>query len=502
MTSLSVNCMTRGPADRVAALLALFRPAADEIVVAVDDRAGAEVEGAFAGVADRILRYPYTEPVDRPLAWIHAQCEGEWVLTVDDDEIPSRALLDALPKLIRARDCTHHWLPRRWLYPTADSYLDARPWRPDYQPRLVLNDPRVLSFTAETHVPVTVLGPAHYLDTPLYHADLVLNPLEAREQKARRYERLHPGKRVAGRPLNEAFYLPERVDPPTRSVPAEDLVLIAAVLAPGPAPGGTSEVRAADRAEIDRLWAGRKLGDQAYEARLTLLEAVPPLRTGAHETVDVLVENLGDELWPWGGAGEPEIRLGSRWRSPERVVAGSHMPLPADLPPSGRQIVLLDLRAPDEPGSWTLEIDLVHEHVRWFGRGLEVEVEIARRLLVAVLDPGTTEGLTDVLDTLAPEEEPLVISTRTEELARSFGGLVVAAPEEPASRLAFRRLRDAFREALTGTSRLVVPAELLREGRRLPLLGAVSAAHALGIPAQTNSGEPLTSRDVAQRRLR
>jgi hypothetical protein len=55
---------------------------------------------------------------------------------VDDDEIPSRALLDALPSLVEATDVTHYWLPRRWLFPTADSYLDARPWRPNYQPSL------------------------------------------------------------------------------------------------------------------------------------------------------------------------------------------------------------------------------------------------------------------------------------------------------------------------------------------------------------------------------
>ena len=37
--SLSVNVMTRGPGDRVAAMLALFRDVADEILVALDDRA-------------------------------------------------------------------------------------------------------------------------------------------------------------------------------------------------------------------------------------------------------------------------------------------------------------------------------------------------------------------------------------------------------------------------------------------------------------------------------
>ncbi len=473
--SLSVNCMTRGPADRVAAVLALFRPVADEIVVAVDDRAGPDVEWALAPVATRLLRYPYEEPVDRPLAWIHAQCSGEWVLTVDDDEIPSRGLLDSLRELSSARDVTHYWLPRRWVYPTPDRYLDARPWRPDYQPRLVLNDLRVVSFPAETHVPVAAIGPSRYLETPLYHLDTVLNSREAREAKARRYERLHPGKRVAGRPMNEAFYLPELVDPPTRDVPPDDLALIADVLAaPAPTPV-VPQVEVGAREEIDRFWSGRTLRD--YEGRLTLLEDVPPLRTGVPETVDVRVENLGVEDWPWGG----EIRLGSRWRGGGAVVEGEHRGLPADLEPGGALTVPLPL-VPPAAGRWTLEVDLVHEHVRWFDRPLHAEVVVEPRHLVAVLDPGSEDGLAGVLQSLDPEEEPLVLSEQPEELARRFAGRI-GLPSE-----------------LAGAERLVVPAELVRAGRRRPLLELVRAAQKLGIPVEATTGEPLGRLAIARRK--
>ncbi len=470
--------MTRGPGDRVAAMLALFRGVADEILVALDDRADEATAQALAAVADRVVRYPYADPVDRPLAWIHSECRGDWVLTVDDDEIPSSGLLDALPSLVAAADVTHYWVPRRWLYPTADRYLDARPWRPDYQPRLVLNDPRVLGFPDETHVPVAVLGPSRYLADGFYHADTLLNSREARAAKAERYERLHPGKRVAGRPLNEAFYLPELVDPPTANVPADDLALVEEVLAAPPAAGSRAEISRVEREEIDRFWAGRRLPESAYQARLTLLEAVPPVQAGGTETVDVLVDNLGGEPLPWGAV----FAVGTRWHRGDQVVDGAHRPLPAALAGGGRAIVPVPLTIPPAAGRWTLTLDLVHEQVRWFGTELRVEVDVAPSRLVAVLDPGEDDALFAVLRSLDAHDEPLVVTDRPDELARRFGGRVAADPG--------------------GATRLVVPDVVVRQGRRRPLLARLREARALGIPVQSSSGVELTPASIVRRRLR
>ena len=440
--SFSVNVMTRGPGDRVAAMLSLFRGVADEILVALDDRAGPEVEAPLAAVADRVIRYPYADPVDRPLAWLHAECRGDWVLTIDDDEVPMQALLDALPALARADDVTHYWLPRRWLFGELDRWLDARPWRPDYQPRLVLNDPRVLSFPTETHVPVKVLGPSRYLDAGFYHLDTLLNSREAREEKARRYERSHPGKRVAGRPLNEAFYVPELVDPPTPEVPPEDLRAHRARCSPAaPERPPRAELRRSRARRSTRTGPGgrraTRRGSRFSRTFRRCAPAEPRRSTCSSRTVS-------DGVWPWGGA---TIRLGSRWARRRRGRRRrAHRPLPADLAPGAcRSSRSRSSRRP-RPGRWTLEVDLVHEHVRWFDRAVRVEVEVLPARRRRRPRPGTLEGLARACSTtLDPEDEPVVVSDAARSSSASSPGRIA-------------RLEDA------GASRVVVPEELVREG--------------------------------------
>jgi hypothetical protein len=120
--------------------------------------------------------------------------------------------------------------------------------------------------------------------------------------------------------------------------------------------------------------------------------------------------------------------------------------------------------------------------VRWFDRPLHAEVVVEPRHLVAVLDPGSEDGLAGVLQSLDPEEEPLVLSEQPEELARRFAGRI-GLPSE-----------------LAGAERLVVPAELVRAGRRRPLLELVRAAQKLGIPVEATTGEPLGRLAIARRK--
>ena len=191
-------------------MLGLFRGIADEILVAVDDRAGPGVEAALAAVADRVIRYPYAEPVDRPLAWLHAQCSGDWVLTIDDDEIPSQALLDVVARTGKANATSRI---------TGSRGAGSTRLRPISRRAAVAAG---LPAAARAQRPARALVPgrdaragegARAVADTSSSRSTTSTRCSTRARRARRrrvrYERLHPGKRVAGRPLNEAFYLPE-----------------------------------------------------------------------------------------------------------------------------------------------------------------------------------------------------------------------------------------------------------------------------------------------------
>ena len=372
---LSVNCMTRGPGLRVAAQLALLRAVADEIVVAVDDRADPEVAQELSGVADRLLVYPFADPVDRPLAWLHGECRGDWILTVDDDEVVGSELIERLPDLLRDETSPTTGCAGSGSTRHRGIYLDLPPWNTDYLLRLVRNDLRLLRFPNEPHYPIEARGPCRYLDLPTYHLDTVVNSLERRQAKVARYEEFQPTpKRAAGLPINVAFYLPElRPDVATLAVPPADVRLIQRVLDGAPIPPRPVQAERVTREQVDRAWEGRPLRDEDYAARIDVVGCAV-LVAGEAQTIDVRVTNLGNATWPWGHS-HPEIRLVARW--PNAVGAAElRTPFPADLGPADTQLVPVHVAAPAEPGFHLLEIDLVHEHTRWFGCGARIEVEV------------------------------------------------------------------------------------------------------------------------------
>lgn len=464
--------MTAGPGARVAALLATLRPAVEEILVALDDRAEQSVRDDLARIADRIVYYPYREPVDRPLPWLFQQCRCKWALSIDDDEIPSLALIDALPWLCEDEAVGHYWIARRWLFPTAATYLDDAPWRPDYQLRLIRLDGRLVRFSDEFHRPLVATGPGRFVDLPFWHVDPLVRPFERRLEKVRRYEQERPGLRIAGRALNTAFYLPEkRTSPPLAELPTDERAHVESVLeAASPTGPAIAAIEHGTRDEIDRLWPETSM---EQKGRLELLERPRELIAGTHRTVDVRVLNDSAGAWPWGADVAPRVRIESRWA--ETGLPPLWTLLPGPIPPGASDLVPVHLRAPEAAGRYSVEIDLVQEHVGAFSEPLALDVVVVARRRIAVL--GNDEAVAHVAPVL--EEIPEVELVRLRR-SPSIGPAGYAEEPDarsylfdgaPAGRLAFAgtallrswRLRlgatPAFVDALAGCDLVVVAGD-------------------------------------------
>lgn len=473
-------CLTRGPTVRVAAQLRLLRGVAAEIVVGLDTSVAAELAHPLEDVADVLVHYPYLDPVDRPVGWIHSLCTRDWILWVDDDEIPSVALVDSLREVIADTSVTHYFVPRQTLWEGAETALVGPPWTPDFQLRLVLNDPRVLWFPGITHWPIQAIGPHRYLDAPLYHTDLLLNTTELRRAKVRRYEAAIPGRRVAGLPMNDAYFLPEIRDRVTVApIHEADRETVRRILdlEPWPEPRPPSApLRLASRDEIDGYWYGAPPTEDLYRAQLEILDELAPFALGERRGVVLRVANRGTHLWPHDGIGWPSVRVTYRWLDDTGDIVvpdGLRTPLPATLAPGASLAFPVEVLAPPVPGAHTLVVDLLHEHVRWFGCEASASVDVEPALCVAILgDEQRATAAAAALAEVAPSVRPVVLGPAPERTTELKG--YAAAPDARGYVLGtgYRRGRVlGTAGALARAGALVGDAALQRVGRR-PLLTA------------------------------
>jgi hypothetical protein len=360
--------MARKPAARVRAVLELFRPLVDEIVLAADRSGDPDTLDACADLADQ--RYAADPaPLNRRLGWLHSRCEGDWILHLEDDEVPSAALLARLRGLLEDRQPMQIAFTRRWLWGSDASWIATQPWSLDYQIRLVRNSPGAWRYPGELHAPLEVLGELRLVDAPIYHCELLLADVDARRAKRRQFDRV---RRVwnADFPVN-CFYTPE--DWPgveTAPTPADDLGLISGVrraVVPARDRSAARAVAAVPAREAERFPATREVSPEAYDASIELVRPPEVVPAGVVRYHEVVVTNLGDERWPWGDY-PPHFRLGYRWLTPagEAVLDGRCF-FTETVQPAMTTRVLAPVGAPAEPGLYLLSLDVVHEDVRWFG---------------------------------------------------------------------------------------------------------------------------------------
>ena len=380
--TLSFCITTRGPADRARALLELVRPRVDEVVLAVDRNGGEETLEACADLADRRLVYELERSPVWLVGWILHQCRGDWILRLDDDEVPSVALLDALPDLIEDRYPTVVQLDRRWLYEAPDRYITTFPWSLEHQPRLLRNVPSLWRFEGRVHMSGRWLGEVRSTDLAIYHLLLLGSSIDDRRAKREWYESLVPGLAVEEFPI-EDMYVPEELEGvETALVPEEDRPLIASMAAPKPADPGAAEgppVEEVGLSDIALYNTDRPVSEGAYEARIEFIRPRSELPPGVLRHFELYVDNLGDELWRPADGTPPEIHIGWRWRdlrADRHLREEGRVPFTETVLPGQRTRLPILVRTPSVPGPYALELDVVHEHVRWFGSTAETRVLI------------------------------------------------------------------------------------------------------------------------------
>jgi hypothetical protein len=376
-----VCSLTNVSPERVAATLEPLRELDSEVVLAVDDRVDPAWVDGYRRLADRVILVPFPGFFGRIYAWLFAQCSGRWVLQLDADEVPAPGLATEVLATIAEGEVTHAWIPRRWLYPHGETYLAQWPWRPAYALRLLRNDRLLVRFPGRLHLPVAAIGPTRYLREPIYHADLVLHDVAARRRKVARYGEALPGLVIDGRSLNEAYYLPELRDAVrTAPVPARDAPVVSRFLEPAAVRSRLRRRRArvsrASRDAIRATWSRRPLPEEAYRARLRLLDDDLRVVAGEERLFDVEVENLGTERWPGGLDSHPQIRVGCRWITGDGTPLSDNARTPFGGPVDPGARVIVPVRVLGDEGMRTLEIDVVHEFVAWFGAGIRVELTV------------------------------------------------------------------------------------------------------------------------------
>ena len=121
------------------------------------------------------------------------------------------------------------------------------------------------------------------------------------------------------------------------------------------------------------------LPDEAYRAEVRVLD--PPSTVPSRSNFSCLVKlhNRGTVRWP-NRLRHPRIRLGCRWRSTDgsgTTVLEDRYVLDSSVSPGSSTYEQVTFATPPEPGAYILQVDLVHEHFRWFGCGGPIEVTVS-----------------------------------------------------------------------------------------------------------------------------
>lgn len=285
-----------------------------------------------------------------------AACGSDWVLVLDyDEQISPDWHHDTWRRLLQTTDCTHFWVPRRWVVP-GGRYVASAPLWPDLQLRVIRNGVPGTAFPSKLHDLIHVPGLGGLLQhLGLYHHNLTLWSRAAREEKVRQYEALRSGGGLRRYYLYEDFGYRMAPLPDAVTVDPEREVLHMDPLTP---------------AEIARI----SLDVRNVPATANVSEAFWLDATVSNATGRALVA-----LPPYA------VRLSYHWLDAATrevtVFDGDRSEVFPCVPPNENRDYQMRVEPPDRPGTYVLQTTMVQESVGWFE---SVGPEIVREFAITV----------------------------------------------------------------------------------------------------------------------
>lgn len=139
---------------------------------------------------------------------------------------------------------------------------------------------------------------------------------------------------------------------------------------PPPTPSATPSA-APNTAEASVERTLKPLPDNGFKAEITVTNPPTVLKMNQREELAVKVKNASGAEWPMRGRegdGMFQINLGNGWRTPDgkEVKVDQRAFLPKALKPGEEVEIPFPIVAPDRPGDFIVEIDMVQEGIAWF----------------------------------------------------------------------------------------------------------------------------------------
>jgi hypothetical protein len=145
--------------------------------------------------------------------------------------------------------------------------------------------------------------------------------------------------------------------------------------------------------------------DAWFRAEINANTSPITLRTGEAMTATVTVRNTS--IVAWQATSTQPVRLSYHWMDAATnqtvILNGVRTDLPEDLPPHGEVILLARVIAPQTPGAYVLQWDVLQEHVSWFSTYGNPTVDVP----VTVISSTTSI-------TPAPPAPPIIRGVRNE----------------------------------------------------------------------------------------